>query len=98
MLSGAQTHANDICLPARQSRMRTPSRNKASYTGDPPDLRKFIHNVLGDTFSVLLTSGRVRQDDLVDNLAHRPLEALVAVVVIWTGEARREPGRLRVWY
>lgn len=61
-----------------------------------PDLREFIHNVLRDTLSVLLASDRVGQDDLVDKLAHRPLEAPVAFIVIRTGEARREPGRLRI--
>jgi hypothetical protein len=58
--------------------------------------RKFLHNVLGDTLSVLLASGRVGQDDLIDEFAHSLLETPVALIVIRTGEARREPRRLRI--
>lgn len=56
-----------------------------------PDSRKLINNVLGDTLSVVLTGDRVRQDNLVDEFAHGPLEAPVTLVMIRTGEARREP-------
>jgi hypothetical protein len=54
--------------------------------------------VLGDTLSVVLTGDRVGQDNLVDEFAHSPLEAPVTLVIIRTGEARREPRRLRMGY
>src|SRR6266403_5322720 len=63
-----------------------------------PDSRKFIHNVLGDTLSIVLAGDRVGQNDLVDEFAHGLLEAPVALVVIRTREARREPGWLRIGY
>ena len=62
----------------------------------PQNAPKLVHDLLGDAPPVLLASDRVGQDDLVDELAHRLLETPVALVVVRAGEARREPGRLRV--
>ena len=62
----------------------------------PPDVPKFVHDLLGDAPPVILASDRVGQDDLVDELAHGPLESPVALVVIRAREAGRQPGRLRV--
>ena len=47
---------------------------------------------------MFFTSDRVRMHDLVDELAHGLLEALVALIVVWVGEAGHEPGRLCIGY
>lgn len=93
ILPRAQTHANDICFPVHRPHISTPHNNEASMyalkTG--PDSRKPVNNMLGDTLSVVLTGDRVGKDDLVDESAHSPLEAPVTLLIIRTGEARREP-------
>ena len=52
--------------------------------------------MLGDTLSVLLAGDRVGKDDLIDKLAHGPLEPSMALLVIRVREAGREPGWLPI--
>jgi hypothetical protein len=92
ILPRAQTHANDICFPVHRPRMSTPHHNVVVHAiKTRPDSRKLINNVLGDTLSVVLTGDRVGQDNLIDEFAHSPLEAPVTLVIVRTGETRREP-------
>lgn len=47
------------------------------------DVPKLVHHLLRNTLSALLAADRVGKDDLVDQLAHRLLEAPVTLVVEW---------------
>lgn len=92
ILPRAKTHADDVRFPA--AGISTSAVEKYASFLDAP---KFVHNLLRNPFTILLASNRVGQHDLVDELAHGPLETSMALIVVWAGEARSEPRRLGIW-
>ena len=62
----------------------------------PSNTPELVHHILRYTLSALLATDRVGKDDLVDQLAHRLLEAPVGLIVVRTRKAGPEPRGLRV--
>ena len=62
----------------------------------PSNAPNLVHHLLRYTLSVLLAADRVGKDDLVDQPAHRLLEATVGLVVVRARKSGAEPRGLRV--